>query len=187
MGNAESIIGVQQCLLMYVMAKRLFDLVDILISEVEDAIMDGMGMTRQQTFAHWISWMLSRLEAQRYMGMLQQSKFTFPTYRLPMLCYRRQGPRGLRRAEKTLQARVAAEAVMDEAARQDATLAAVRHLSQSTLRPTTSPPVTATTLYLLLSLCSEFAALTTMRPEVLPCPVRGRLSHHSLHRSSLLR
>jgi hypothetical protein len=37
---------------MYVMAKRLFDIVDILISEVEDAIIDGMGMTRQQLFAH---------------------------------------------------------------------------------------------------------------------------------------
>jgi hypothetical protein len=37
---------------------------------------------------------------------------------------RRRGPRGLRRVEETLQARVAAEAVMDEAARQDATLAA---------------------------------------------------------------
>jgi hypothetical protein len=30
---------------MYVMAKCSFDIVDILISEVEDTIMDGMGMT----------------------------------------------------------------------------------------------------------------------------------------------
>jgi hypothetical protein len=52
MGNAESITGVQQWLLMYMMAKRSFDIVDILISEVEDAIMDGIGMTRQQPFAH---------------------------------------------------------------------------------------------------------------------------------------
>jgi hypothetical protein len=37
---------------------------------------------------------------------------------------RRRGPRGLRRAEETLQARAATEAVMDEAATQDATLAA---------------------------------------------------------------
>jgi hypothetical protein len=37
---------------MYVMAKRPFDIVDILISEIEDAIMDSMGMTRQQSFAH---------------------------------------------------------------------------------------------------------------------------------------
>jgi hypothetical protein len=36
---------------------------------------------------------------------------------------RRRGPRGLRRAEEALQARAAAEAVRDEAARQDATLA----------------------------------------------------------------
>jgi hypothetical protein len=55
--------------------------------------------------------------------MLEQSKFVFLTYRPPMLGGRRRGPRGLRREEETLQARAAAEAVMDEAARQDATLA----------------------------------------------------------------
>jgi hypothetical protein len=104
MGKVESLTGVQQWLLMYVMTKRPFDIVDIMISEIEDAIMDGMGMTRQQPFAHWISWLLSRLEAQRYVGMLEQSKFVFPTYRPPMPGHRRRGPRGLRRAEETLQA-----------------------------------------------------------------------------------
>jgi hypothetical protein len=53
---------------------------DIMISEIEGAIMDGMGMTRQQPFAHWISWLLSRLEAERYIGMLEHSKFAFLTY-----------------------------------------------------------------------------------------------------------
>jgi hypothetical protein len=84
MGNAESLTGVQQWLLMYVMAKRPFDLVDIMLAEIEDAIMDGMGMTRQQPFAHWISWLLSRLDAQRYVGMLESSKFVLPTYRPPV-------------------------------------------------------------------------------------------------------
>jgi hypothetical protein len=124
MGNAESLTGVQQWLLMYMMAKRPFDLVDIMLAEIEDAIMDGIGVTRQQPFAHWISWLLSRLEAQRYVSVLESSKFIFPTYRPPMPGDRRRGPRGLRRAEETLQARAATEAVMDEAARQDATLAA---------------------------------------------------------------
>jgi hypothetical protein len=79
-----------------------FDIVDILISEVEDAIMDGIGMTRQQPFAHWINWMLSRLEAQRYVGMLKKSKFIFPTHRPPMPGDRRRGPRGLRRVKGTI-------------------------------------------------------------------------------------
>jgi hypothetical protein len=48
---------------MYVMVKRPFDLVDIMLAEIEDAIMDGMGMTQQQPFADWISWLLFRLEA----------------------------------------------------------------------------------------------------------------------------
>jgi hypothetical protein len=56
--------------------------------------------------------------------MLESSKFMFSTYRPPMPGDRRRGPRGLRRAEETSQARTAAEAVMDEAAQQDATLAA---------------------------------------------------------------
>jgi hypothetical protein len=58
--------------------------------------------------------------------MLESSKFVFPTYRPPMPGDRRRGPRGLRRAEDTLQARAAAAAVMDEAARQDATLDAAK-------------------------------------------------------------
>jgi hypothetical protein len=62
MGNAESLTP------------------DIMISEIEGAIMDGMCMTRQQPFAHWISWLLSRLEAERYIGMLEHSKFAFLTY-----------------------------------------------------------------------------------------------------------
>jgi hypothetical protein len=43
---------VQQWLLMYVMVKRPFDLVDIILAKIKDAIVDGMGMTRQQPFAH---------------------------------------------------------------------------------------------------------------------------------------
>jgi hypothetical protein len=39
MGNAKSLTGVQQWLLMYVMAKHPFDIVDTLISKVEDAWM----------------------------------------------------------------------------------------------------------------------------------------------------
>jgi hypothetical protein len=37
---------------MYMMAKRPFDLVDIMLAEIEDTIMDGMGMMRRQPFAH---------------------------------------------------------------------------------------------------------------------------------------
>jgi hypothetical protein len=52
MGNAESLTGVQQWLMMYMMAKRPFDIVDIMLAKIKDAIMDGMRITRQQPFAH---------------------------------------------------------------------------------------------------------------------------------------
>jgi hypothetical protein len=51
-----------------------------------------------------ISWLLSRLEAQRYVGMLEQSKFTFLTYQPLMPGDQRRGTRGFRRAEETIQA-----------------------------------------------------------------------------------
>jgi hypothetical protein len=68
--------------------------------------------------------MPSRLEAQRYMSTLEQSKYIYPTYQPPIPGDRRRAPRGLRRAEKTLHAHAVEEEVMDEASRQDATLAA---------------------------------------------------------------
>jgi hypothetical protein len=43
MGNAESLTGVHQWLLMYVMAKRPFDIVDIMVAEIEDAIYGWHG------------------------------------------------------------------------------------------------------------------------------------------------
>jgi hypothetical protein len=52
MENAESLTGVQQWLMMYMMAKRPFDIVDIMLAKIKDAIMDGMRITRQQPFAH---------------------------------------------------------------------------------------------------------------------------------------
>jgi hypothetical protein len=61
--------------------------------------------------------MLSRLEAQCYVSTLEQSKYVFPTYRPPMPSDRRRGLRGQKGAEETLQARAAAEAALDEAAR----------------------------------------------------------------------
>jgi hypothetical protein len=111
---------------------------------------------------------LSRLEAQRYVGMLESSKFVFPTYQPPMLGDRRRGPRGLRRAEETLLALEAAEAVMDEAARQDATLAAAEAPLPHSLQ-TTNPPVMTRTLHQLLSPCSESVVLTKMKQEALLC------------------
>jgi hypothetical protein len=69
---------------------------------------------------------LSHLEAEQYVSVLELSKFIFLMYRPLMPGDRRRDPRGLRRAEETLLAWAAAEAVMDEATRQDATLAAAK-------------------------------------------------------------
>jgi hypothetical protein len=131
---------------------------------------------------------MSRLEAQRYVGMLEASKFVFPTYRPPMPGDRRRGTRGMRRAEETLQARAAAEAAMDEAARQDATLAAAEAPLPQYFATATSPLVTTRSSYLLQrqSQFSESVDHTTTRQEAPPCQARERLSHQ-FPRSQLLR
>jgi hypothetical protein len=171
MGNAESLTGVQQWLLMYMMAKRPFDL------------MDGMGMMRQQPFAHWISWLLSRLEAQRYIKMLESSKFVFPTYRPLMPGDRRRVPRGPRRHY-----RLGQQQRQLWTRQPDGMLLSLqqRHLFLSTSPQTTSPLVTMRISHLLQSQFSESVGHTTTRQEAPPCQARERLSHR-FPRSQLLR
>jgi hypothetical protein len=100
---------------------------------------------------------------------------------------RRRGPRGLRRAEETLQARAAAEAVMDEAARQDATLAAAEApLPQYFTTDDESSSDDEDFTHLLQSQFSESVGHTTTRQEAPPYQARERLSHR-FPRSQLLR
>jgi hypothetical protein len=70
---------------------------------------------------------------------------------------------------------------MDEAARQDATLAAAEAPLPQYF------PQTTRTLHQLLSQCSEFVVLTTTRQVVPRCQVRERRSHRFLLRLPQLR
>jgi hypothetical protein len=116
MGNAKSLTGVQQWLLMHVMAKRPFDIVDIMPAEIRGCYYGWHGDDTSAALRTLDQLVVVPSRGTEVRGMLESSKFVFPTYRPPMPDDRRSGPRGLRRAEETLQARVAAEAVMDEAA-----------------------------------------------------------------------
>jgi hypothetical protein len=54
-GNNECITALQQWLLIHILTGRKFDIVDLFICELEDAIMDGITVQLQQPFAHLIS------------------------------------------------------------------------------------------------------------------------------------
>jgi hypothetical protein len=101
--------------------------------------------------------------------MLESSKFVFPTYRPPMLGDRRRGPRGLRRAQEALQARAAVEVVMDETARQDATLAAAEAPLPQYFATDDESSSDDEDFTPLQSPFSESVSQTTTRQEALPC------------------
>lgn len=54
-GYPEGITGLQQLLLISVLTRQDFDIVDLLLAEIEDIIVDGMGSKRQFAFGHWIT------------------------------------------------------------------------------------------------------------------------------------
>jgi hypothetical protein len=58
--NAELITSLQQWLLLHVMTSRPFDIMDIIIAEIEDVILDGLTEARNMSYAHRISFMQSR-------------------------------------------------------------------------------------------------------------------------------
>jgi hypothetical protein len=97
---------------------------------------------------------------------------------------RRRGPTGLRRANETLQARAAAEAVMDEAARQDATLAAAEAPLPQYFVTDDESSSDDVDFVPASEPVSEFVGPTTTRQEVPHFPASERLS--PLYRRSQL-
>jgi len=82
----------QQHLLRAVLQGIQFCVVDFLIAEMEDVITDGMGSRRSFPYAHWISYMLSRLDYDPadphpppQFRLLQWICTTFPTYKASAL------------------------------------------------------------------------------------------------------
>ena len=60
-GYPEGFIGLQQRLLVSIMTHTPFNICDFIICEMEEMITDGMGLVRQFPYAHWISYLLSRM------------------------------------------------------------------------------------------------------------------------------
>lgn len=127
--------------------------------------MDGMGMNRQQPYAHWISWLLACLGAQRHVSTLESSKTCFKFYRPSMPNDARRRARGIRRAHVELEERAIAQAARDEAEREDEILAAAEAPLPHYLPQTRRTPTRMRTTPLLSPL-SEFVVLMMMRQVV---------------------
>jgi len=60
-GYKEGLTALQQAVLTCISLKHEFDIIDLMIAEMEDVIVDGMPTKRQMPYGHWICWILSQL------------------------------------------------------------------------------------------------------------------------------
>ena len=125
-GYSEGITVLQQWLLIYILSGMQFDIVDFFICEIEDVIMEGLTLSRRQPYAHWISWILARLDQGVLMHDLEISTTLFKDYSPTSPDDGRRGARGQCRAKQRLRERAQAEAgaAEDPFAVADASLAA---------------------------------------------------------------
>jgi hypothetical protein len=79
---------------LHILTHQSFDIIDLLLAEIDDVITDGMGVAKQLPYGHWISYICSRIapNVQR-----------FPTYRPTVPHDPRQGYHVLRAALDRLQ------------------------------------------------------------------------------------
>lgn len=111
-GNAEAITSIQQWLLLSILTHQQFDILDLILCEIEDNIAEGLG--RQQPFAHFISYLLARsIHYPEHLGVYQQTPKRFPDYIPSAPTDRRRGQRAMAQAQRQIPAeerdRVAAE------------------------------------------------------------------------------
>jgi hypothetical protein len=83
-GYPEGFTVLQQRLVLHILTHQPFDIVDLLLTEIEDVITDGMGVARQLPYDHWISYICSWIApddgvASTYHDVEKVQRF--PTYR----------------------------------------------------------------------------------------------------------
>jgi hypothetical protein len=105
-GYPEGFTGLQQRLVLHILTHQPFDIVDLLLAEIEDVITDGMGLARQLPYGHWISYICSRIApdegvASAYHEVMNVQRF--PTYRPTVPQDPRRGRHVLRAALERLQ------------------------------------------------------------------------------------
>jgi hypothetical protein len=46
---------------LHILTHQPFNIIDLLLTEIEDVITDGMGVAKQLPYGHWISYIFSRI------------------------------------------------------------------------------------------------------------------------------
>ncbi|TVU48711.1 hypothetical protein EJB05_08356, partial [Eragrostis curvula] len=79
-GHADKMSSLQQWLLIHIMDGEQFDIVDFLLCEIEDVITDGLACSRQQPYAHFISYIPSQINYPKYMEKYMTESLDFQPY-----------------------------------------------------------------------------------------------------------
>jgi len=91
MGYREGLTHIQLWLLNSLMQQTVFDIWDLLLSEMEDTIVEGFRGHRQLPYAHWITFLIHRAVTVRPPEMLAEysgATIEFPAYNMTqMLCH----------------------------------------------------------------------------------------------------
>jgi hypothetical protein len=72
---------------LHILTHQPFNVVDLLLAEIEDVITDGMGVARQLLYDHWISYICSRIAPEEGVASPYhdaENVQCFPTYRPTM-------------------------------------------------------------------------------------------------------
>ena len=85
LGYREGLTCLQLWLLNAMMQQTIFDIWDLLLSEMEDTIAEGFKGHRQLPYAHWIMFLIRRVVLDKPPGMMDEytgATTEFPTYNL---------------------------------------------------------------------------------------------------------
>ena len=70
------------------MQQTIFDIWDLLLSEMEDTIAEGFRGRRQLPYAHWITWLIHKAVTMRPLEMLAEysgATTEFPAYNMTQM------------------------------------------------------------------------------------------------------
>ena len=85
MGYREGLTRIQLWLLNSLMQQTVFDIWDLLLSEIEDTIAEGFRGRRQLPYAHWITFLIHRVVTMRPPEMLAEysgATIEFPAHNM---------------------------------------------------------------------------------------------------------
>ena len=88
MGYREGLTRIQLWLLNSLMQQTVFDIWDLLLSEMEDTIAEGFRGHRQLSYAHWITFLIHRTVTVRPLEMLAEysgATTEFPAYNMTQM------------------------------------------------------------------------------------------------------